>query len=189
MVALSLFGAGAAAAAAAQPAANAAAPAQQLAGANLAVNEAHGDWSVRCFQIQSIAPCDILQLANNQDTNQRVLLVSIAFIPSRNSYFMQVIVPLGVALARGITLAAGENTLTGVKYSRCERDGCYVEVALPEPTVASLSSMTENTTITIIPYGQGDPITLPLSVNGFSEAIGRMQAQARQRATNPPPNP
>ena len=155
------------------------------AAANLAVSEMIGDWTVRCFRIQAIAPCDVLQIASQQETQRRVLLVSIAYVPSQNVYWMQIVVPLAVALAKGMTIPAGDASLTGMKFTRCERDGCYVEGQLPDPTVQALRGM-ESTTINIVAYGNEQQANLPLSLNGFGMAIDRLRTEARQRATNPP---
>lgn len=174
------------------PAADALAPAinpaaQPAVNPNLAVNELYDDWSVRCFAVESQAPCDVLQVGTNAETQQRVSLVSIAYLPATQSYAAQIIVPLGVALARGLSLEAGEGSLTGVKFNRCERDGCYVEIALPQPTVDSIRLLTEDTLITVFSYGPGDALELPFSVSGFSEAMDYMMTEAAARAVEPAP--
>ena len=160
---------------------------QPATNANLVVNELHDDWSVRCFVVESQAPCDILQIGTNAETQQRVSLVSIAYLPATQSYAAQIIVPLGVALTRGLFLEAGEGSLVGVKFNRCERDGCYVEIALPQGTVDAIRLLTEDTTIRVFSYGPGDVLELPFSVNGFSEAIEHMMTEAAARAVEPAP--
>jgi invasion protein IalB len=152
---------------------------------NLAYDEAFGDWQVRCFKVESPAPCDVMQLAISQDTQQRVLSVSIAFVPSRGTYGMQMVVPLGVSLAKGVTLAAGDNSLTGVKYSRCELNGCYIELLAPEETLNALAGM-EKTTLEIWGYDATEASQIPLSLTGFSDAMTEMKAQSRRRAVEPP---
>ncbi len=175
------------------PAADALAPAlnpaaqQPAVNPNLVVNELHDDWSVRCFTVESQAPCDILQVGTNSETQQRVSLISIAYLPATQSFATQIIVPLGVALARGLSLQAGEASLAGIKFNRCERDGCYVEIALPPATVDALRMLTEDTLITVYSYGPGDPLELPFSVSGFSEAVDHMMAEAEARAVEPAP--
>ena len=107
------------------------------------VNQAVGDWAVRCAltTVKSPAPCDIVQGAVNQDSKLRVMSFSLAYVPSRDAYAMQVVVPTGVALSRGLTLAAGNRSLNGAKFNRCERDGCYVEMLIDNPTVLGLPSI------------------------------------------------
>jgi len=152
---------------------------------NIALDELHGDWSVRCFNVESQAPCDILQVGTNSETQQRVSLVSIAYLPGAQSYAAQIIVPLGIALARGLSIEAGDASLVGLTFYRCERDGCYVEIGIPQQTIDALSALTENTLITVFSYGQGDMIELPLSVTGFAEAVARMKEEAEDRAVDP----
>src|SRR5436190_670794 len=48
------------------------------------------DWQVRCYPVQSISPCDIFQEQAQKDTGQRVLSISIAFVPSMNRHIIQV---------------------------------------------------------------------------------------------------
>jgi invasion protein IalB len=105
---------------------------------------------VRCFNVESQAPCDILQVGTNAETQQRVSLVSIAYLPATQSYAAQIIVPLGAALTRGLSLEAGEASLVGLKFNRCERDGCYVEIALPQATVDAIRLLTEDTLIAVL---------------------------------------
>jgi len=142
---------------------------------------------VRCFNVESQAPCDILQVGTNSETQQRISLVSIAYLPSAQSYLAQIIVPLGVALARGLSIDAGDASLVGVDFNRCERDGCYVEIGVPQETIDALGALTENTMITFFSYGDGEMVELPLSGNGFAEAVERMKAEAQERAVDPAP--
>jgi invasion protein IalB len=162
---------------------------QQVSNANMSVNETYNDWTVRCFQVKSIAPCDMVLVASNKQTNQRVLLVSIAYVPSKDSFAMQMIVPLGVSFAKGMGLAAGNKSLSGVAFNRCERDGCYVEIAVPAETLDALTKVGDATTISLTPYGKTDAVKLPLSLKGFGDALDKMKGYARTKATNPPPQP
>jgi invasion protein IalB len=170
----------------APPAADAAAAgAQPPAPQQFSVNTPVGDWAVRCAQttVKSPAPCDVIQLTVNQDTKQRIMSFSLAYVPSRDAYAMQVIVPTGVALAKGMSLAAGTRALNGVKFNRCERDGCYVEMLVDAPTVTALSAAGKATNVTVVGYGgAGNEFKLPVSLNGFPEALDRMKGLARDRA-------
>ncbi len=160
---------------------------QPAVDSNMTVNELHDNWSVRCFNIESQAPCDILQVGTNAETQQRVSLVSIAYLPATQSYAAQIIVPLGVALTRGLSLEASEASLVGLKFNRCERDGCYVEISFPQATVDAIRLLTEDTLITVFAYGQGDILEMPFAVSGFSEAMDHMMAEAETRAVEPAP--
>lgn len=166
----------AAPAAPAPPADPNAAAAQQFS-----INQNVGDWVVRCVQtsVKSPAPCEVLQATVNKDSQQRISSLSIAYIPSRESYAMQIVVPTGVALSKGLTLAP---SLTSVRFTRCERDGCYVEMLIDNAAITSLSGAGKGATINVVGYGRGNEIKLPISLTGFPEAMDRMKTFARERA-------
>ena len=92
-------------------AAAAAAAAQQFS-----INQNVGDWVVRCVltTVKSPAPCEVLQSTVNKDNQQRISSMSIAYVPSRETYAMQIVVPTGVALAKGLTLAPALNAAGSV---------------------------------------------------------------------------
>src|SRR5262245_23809681 len=148
------------------------------------VNTPVGDWAVRCAQtnVKSPAPCDVIQLTVNQDSKARIMSFSLAYVPSRDTYAMQVIVPTGVALQRGMTVAAGDRAMQGIKYTRCERDGCYVEALVDAAAVTALSAPGVTPNVNVIGYGQTNQVTLPISSNGFADALNRMKGFARERA-------
>lgn len=148
------------------------------------VNTPVGDWAVRCAQttVKSPAPCDVIQLTVNQDTKVRIMSFSLAYLPSRDSYAMQVIVPTGVALQKGMTVAAGDRALQNVKYTRCERDGCYVEALIDAAAVTALSAAGVTTNVNVVGYGQTNLVSLPISTNGFADALNRMRTLSRERA-------
>jgi len=183
------FGALAQAAAPAPAAGDPGAPPNPAA-QQFSVNTPVGDWAVRCAQttVKSPAPCDIIQLTVNQDSKVRIMSFSLAYLPSRDTYAMQVIVPTGVALQRGMIVSAGAAALQGVKFTRCERDGCYVEALVDAAAVNALAAAGAMTTVTVVGYGQTNLVNLPISVNGFPDALNRMRTLARERAVPIPAN-
>ena len=172
-----------------------AAPAAEAQQPQFSINQTVGDWVVRCVleSVKSPAPCDMLQVTINQDNKQRVSSLSIAYVPSRDSYAMQIIVPTGVALSKGLVLAAGAHSLNGAKFNRCERDGCYVELLTDTATITALGGVGKSTQMTVVGYGSaGKTVPLPVSLTGFPEALDRMKTLAKARAVavpNPPPPP
>lgn len=175
-------------AAAPPPPADPAAAAQAQAAAAFSVNQNVGDWVVRCVQttVKSPAPCEVLQVTVNKDTKQRLSSLSLAYVPSRDSYAMQVVVPTGVALSKGLLL--GPST-QGMKYTRCERDGCYVETVVDNAAVQTLGKAGKATDIAVVPYGKSDQIKFPVSLTGFTEAMDRMKSYSKERAVALPPPP
>jgi invasion protein IalB len=166
-------------------------PNAQDPNAQFSINQAVGDWIVRCgrIEVKSPAPCDVIQISVNKDNKQRISSFSLAYVPSRDAYAMQIVVPTGVALGKGLTLVAGARSMNGVKFSRCERDGCYVEMLVDNATIQALSTAGKTTNLTVVSYGKFNEIKLPVSLNGFPEAIDRMKSFSRDRAIALPPQP
>jgi invasion protein IalB len=146
------------------------------------LNESFQDWSLRCFNVRGPAPCDMLQVSVNKQTQQRVLLISLAYIPQRTAFALQIVVPLGVAISKGLTLNAGNKTLRNVRYNRCTREGCFVEAIIDSATVDALGKVGASTTVVVYPYGRTNDAKLPLSLKGFNQGIARLRVVASQRA-------
>lgn len=171
----------------AQPQPAAPPPPANPAAPQFSVNQNVGDWVVRCVEtsVKSPAPCEVLQATVNKDTQQRLSSFSIAYIPSRDAYAMQIVVPTGVSLSKGLVLGTA---LNGAKFNRCERDGCYVETVIDSAVIASLAGGGPGTTIGVFGYGNDNEIKLPVSLTGFPEAMDRMKTFARDRAVPLPAN-
>ena len=157
-------------------------PAQQTAGGPLKPSEVRNfqDWTMRCFSVQTAAPCDVFQMVIKKDTKQRVLNVSIAYAPRDNSYVAQFVVPWGLALEKGLTIEAGKYSAKGLPFRRCSVEGCYVEGRLDSATVDALTRTKLKATLKITSY-EGKPINLPLSLNGFAAALQSMKTTARSK--------
>src|SRR5688572_32485423 len=78
-----------------------------------------GDWQVRCFPVDNTNPCDMFQESVNQQSRQRVLTFSLAFVPSMNRHILQITVPLDVALQKGLTIQTDGYTSPVMKYRMC----------------------------------------------------------------------
>ena len=138
------------------------------------------DWSVRCFTVQSPAPCDIYQTAIQNETQKRVLGLSIAYSPREDSYVAQIVVPFGVALKSGVVLEAGTYSVPNLQYRRCSAVGCHIEGKLDNAVIQGLSTAGETGKIKVVSYG-GQEIELPMSLKGFNEALAAMRTLARDK--------
>jgi invasion protein IalB len=179
------------AAAAAPPPDAQAAAAQPTAGAQPGGptdTESFGDWVVRCFPVKGPAPCDMLQVSvakNNQQ--QRVLSLSFAYVPERDAYGLQVIVPLGISVQKGLAVGPENGPMGKLHYTRCENDGCYAEALVDEATVSGLGAAGTKTTVSITPYGKKDSEAITVSLNGFNDALAKLKVLSKQKASALPP--
>lgn len=143
-----------------------------------------GDFTMRCFPVKSVAPCDIFQERSNKDTGQRVVSFSLAFMPSGSRYILQVTVPLGISIEKGVVVTGGSYTSPSLPYRRCDTTACYVEVAVQRNLIDEFAKLGA-AQIRVVPDGVAKPVDLPFSFNGFTAALDAMMAANRTRATSP----
>lgn len=144
-----------------------------------------GDWAVRCFPVKSPSPCDMLFATVRKNSAQRVTSVSIAYVPSKGTYLMQVAVPLGIDLSQGVVIQAGNYSTDKLTVRRCDRSGCFVEQAAGNDLIDGLTQNSEQGgNLKVVATG-GKPVSLAMSLKGFSAAHQAMVDGARQKAANP----
>jgi len=144
-----------------------------------------GDWQVRCFAIKSVSPCDMLFETVRKTTHQRVTSVSIAYAPSQNRYLMQIAVPYGVALSEGLVMTAGDFKSQKLTFRRCDRLGCYVEMAAGNDLINALEAGSDGHLNVVA--DRGKPVSLAMSLKGFGSAREAMVELANQKATSAQP--
>jgi invasion protein IalB len=140
-----------------------------------------GKWAVRCFPINSPSPCDIYQELAEKNTGQRVLAISIAYVPSLDRNGIIISVPLEVSIPKGLVIQTDNFTSPALKYRRCDRNGCYVEMPMDAASIASLSKSGPDAHIKITADG-GKEFTLNFSLDGFASAYDQMVQLAKEKA-------
>ena len=139
------------------------------------------DWIVRCFPIQSPSPCDMFQEQDAKETHQRVLSLSIAYVPSLDRHALQVSVPLDIAIQKGVTIQTDSYSSPVLRYRRCDRNGCYVEQAVDNALVEGLAKSSGSGKINVV-ADNGRTFPIGFSLKGFAAAHDDMVAQARAKA-------
>ena len=172
-VALALLSLGAASADT-SPAAGAAAPVQPTE------SKTYGDWTVRCYPVASPSPCDMYELLANKQSKQRIMSLSIAYMPAGDRHVIQIAVPLGVLISRGLVIESDRYTSPVLHYRRCDNAGCYVELLFDNAAVRALAMATGPAKIKIVADG-GKVFEIPFSLNGYSDAHGAMADLARKK--------
>jgi len=145
-----------------------------------------GDWAVRCYPVQSQSPCDMFQQQNEKDSQQRILAVSLAYVPHLDRHAIQVVVPLGVSIPKGVVIHTASFTSQTMPYRRCDRAGCYVEMLVDNSLVDQISRGGDGALVKIT-ADDGKSYDLKISLNGFAAAHDSMAEQAKQKAKAPPP--
>jgi len=146
-----------------------------------------GDWFVRCFPIESPSPCDMFQELDSPTTKQRVLTISLAYVSSMDRHAIQIIVPLEIAIQKGVTIKTDTYTSPVFKYRSCDRDGCKVGPMLVDNSLAvSLAKSSSESGKVNIVADNGKSYGLNFFLKGFTAAHDDMVAQARAKAKAKP---
>lgn len=160
-------------------AASAAAPAASASG-----NKRFGEFIVRCAQGKSVAPCDLYEERGDKNTGERLIGFSIGYMPSTARYIMQIAVPLGVSIDKGVVVTGGKFTSPTLPFRRCDQGGCYVEAAVDKSLIDAFAKLGDDAKIKVAADG-GKLYDFTFSFNGFSAAHDDMVAQNKAKASAP----
>lgn len=147
-------------------------------------SEVFDTWRVRCVTTPSPAPCTMYQqITASQTGNQLLDAISIAYVPSVDRYTMQVIVPLGMSIPKGLTLQTDTYTSPLLHYRSCDRNGCYVQAPVDKTIVQGLASSSPDGKAKInVVVDSGKHYGLSFFLKGFSTAHDQMVNEAKAKA-------
>ncbi len=151
------------------------------------VMKTFGGWDVRCYPVNSPAPCDMWEAIAFKKGGQLAVSISIVYVPSQDVHLLQFIVPLGVDLAKGGKIVSDGYTSDTWRYHHCDRIGCYIVVPQGNAVVDALKS--QSTMKVRIVQFHGKPIDLSVPLKGFAEAHTAMVELAHQKAVSSPAAP
>ena len=90
---------------------------------------------------------------------------------------MQILVPLGVRLAPGMAIQAGDTTIENLGYSRCLTQGCLVEHQLESAAYDAFVAGDQGRLILM--NSAGTQVSVSFSLNGFAAASQRLESETR----------
>ncbi len=152
------------------------APAQDraLPGGARSLNEAHGDWMVRCHVATKdkaqVTSCALSQQQQNK-AHQRALEISLVPVAGGGARGV-IVMPFGLAVTKPIQLSVDGTPIGKPRwFSTCIPIGCLVPLDLSAATVKTLSTGTKLQLEATAGNGQAVHVDAPLK--GFSGAYGR----------------
>ena len=141
-------------------------------------------WDVRCYPVQTPAPCDMWEAIAFKKGGQLAVSVSIVYVPSRDEHLLQFVVPLGIDLSKGAKLVTDSYTSEMWRYHHCDRIGCYVIVPQGNAIVDALKGQASMKVRVVQFHGKSFDLSVPLK--GFDEAHASMVELAKQKAASKP---
>jgi invasion protein IalB len=94
---------------------------------------------------------------------------------------LSVTVPLGVLLDPGLGFSAGNDPLRVRPYETCTPAGCVAFITVDADTRKSLEGNTSGQVV-VVP-GNGSPVTIPFSLQGFAEGYSALQRENSRRTS------
>ncbi|HWA92694.1 MAG TPA: invasion associated locus B family protein [Rhizomicrobium sp.] len=139
-------------------------------------------WDVRCYPVQTPAPCDMWEAIAFKKGGQLAVSVSIVYVPSREEHLLQFVVPLGIDLAKGAKVVTDGYTSESYHFHHCDRIGCYIIVPQGNPVIDALKSQAKMKVQ--VSQFHGRTVDLDVPLKGFNDAHNALVELARQKANN-----
>jgi invasion protein IalB len=145
------------------------------------------DWQVRCYPVQSAAPCDMFQEQGDAQTQRKILSVSLSYVPNVDRHALVVSVPLDVSIPKGVVLQTDSYKSPTLKYRTCTRDGCFVQTPVDSALVEAVAKSSGDGKINVV-GDDGKTYAFKFSLKGFAAAHDDMVSQAKAKATKSAPS-
>lgn len=149
-----------------------------LPGGASALSEVHGSWSVRCSLTDAGKDCGFSQTAGNADTGSALVAVELG-APADNQAEGMLLTAFGLRLDVGVQLGIdGQQLGAALPFLTCVQTGCLVPLDFDEVTLSALKVGTA-LEVTGVKVEDGQPVTVNLSLAGFTAAYNRTAELAR----------
>lgn len=133
----------------------------------------HADWLLECFEpaINGVN-CQIKQRIVQNETEQNILVISIAYDPAEKTNVIQYILPLDFLLTPGVSIEIGDyQSVAGV--NRCAAQGCFVEGTTDDAFITAMKAAQKGGRVVIVSR-TGQKIGIGFSAMGFTKAYNQM---------------
>ncbi|WP_057460801.1 invasion associated locus B family protein [Pseudovibrio sp. POLY-S9] len=138
--------------------------------------ETYKDWTLRCVPVEGKQTCQMMQELSSKQSGQRVLAFVIDKQAGRAPVTGTLILPFGLELDAGINAKIDEQTaFERLAFSTCVPAGCLAPVELSDALTEQLKTG-QNLTLTLKSISSQQPVSIELSLSGFSAALARLNA-------------
>lgn len=140
-----------------------------------AVRAQYGDWQVVCKQPRpgtKKETCALVQSVTAEDRNNVGLTVYFQKF-ANGTKVLRVFAPVGVLLPPGLGLKIDDQDVGHAPFLRCHTFACYAQVQAPDDLVNKLKN--GKTAVFIIFQTEEAGIGIPISLNGFAQALAQLR--------------
>ena len=122
----------------------------------------------------ALGSCFIFQAVTAKETQQRVMMFGVSTPPGEPGPRAVAVVPLGVDLRPGVEIRIDEGEPIRGSYFFCLPDGCQVHIRMDEAMIQRFKKGSKGT-VTFIKLPEGRPLSVPISLAGFTAAFNALQ--------------
>ena len=143
-----------------------------LPGGASQLTERHGDWAVSCTTAQGGKDCALSQAARNPSTGSTLMAVELA-VPQAGGAEGMMLTAFGLRLDAGIQLGVdGTGLNSPLPFLTCVATGCVVPLRFDTAALETLKAGAV-LDVTGVKVEDGQPVTVQLSLTGFTAALTR----------------
>ncbi len=143
-----------------------------LPGGASSLSETHGNWSVTCQVGDKGKSCGFSQTAGNPQTGSALAAMELA-APAANKAEGMLLMAFGLRLDAGVQLGIDGQPLGAARpFLTCISSGCLVPMAFEDVELSALK-VGQKLDVTGIKVEDGKPVTVSLSLSGFTAAYDR----------------
>jgi invasion protein IalB len=134
------------------------------------------DWTLRCGKSQQGPEVCELQQQQTDREGRTVMAVAVGTVPGSSDLGLLIILPLGILLPPGVSLAIDGGAEVPLQVERCERQGCRIEMLLEPALLNRLKAGREAKVFfeALNPQGELTRLGVPVSLLGFTAALNEL---------------
>jgi invasion protein IalB len=136
------------------------------------------DWRVICPPVNEKKTNCVLNMDVMRQQGDTLLRFSVTQTDTNPA--LAVIVPHGVLLDQGVGLSFTGSDMKVRPIETCDNIGCLANMVLDEQTLTAMKTNAKGQ-IVVVP-GNGKPVAIPFSLNGFADGYAELQSAESSRA-------
>lgn len=149
-----------------------------LPGGASALTETHGDWMIRCHMLSEKQNTQrVCWMVQTQANAQGQQVISVELKSAAEALEGTLVLPFGLAVTKPATFAVDEGSEIPAVFTTCIPAGCLVPVLFKGDMLAAVKA--GKVLKIAAPTVDGQVLSLPIPLRGFSAAVARMDELTR----------
>jgi invasion protein IalB len=130
-------------------------------------------WRVDCTTKAGVIDCAAMDQVTVRGTNQQLIVMTVRIAPDTKKPVVLIQLPLGIAVANGLTLTIGEAPPQTYPIQTCTPGGCFAGTALADRQLESMRTSAQLRVAWGSLEKQTTTVTMPLT--GFAACYAKLK--------------